>query len=76
MKLTKQGYMPRLIDKEIEEKRNESTICTNNVLIKDIDVNVTDEDFTLSRNTVTDYLNVLNRLHLDLMAFMFYQLLL
>ena len=26
--------------------------------------NVTNEDLTVSRNTVTDYLNVLNRLHL------------
>ena len=39
--------------------RNESTISANNVLIKDIDENV-----TISRNTVTDYLDVLNRLHL------------
>ena len=44
--------------------RNESTICTNNVLIKDIDDNVTEEQLTISRNTVTDYLNILNRLHL------------
>ena len=44
--------------------RNESTISANNVLIKDIDENVTTEDLTISRNTVTDYLNVLNRLHL------------
>lgn len=44
--------------------RNESTISANNVLIKDIDENVTEEDVTISRNTVTDYLDVLNRLHL------------
>lgn len=44
--------------------RNESTISTNNVLIKDIDNNVTKEELTVSRNTVADYLNVLNRLHL------------
>lgn len=44
--------------------RNESTISANNVLIKDIDDNVTEEELTVSRNTVTDYLNVLNRLHL------------
>ena len=44
--------------------RNESTISTNNVLMKDIDYNVTEEDISISRNTVTDYLNVLNRLHL------------
>ncbi len=41
--------------------RNESTIYANNVLKKDIDDNVTEEDVTISRNTVTDYLNVLNR---------------
>lgn len=44
--------------------RNESTVSSNNVLIKDIDDNVTEEELTVSRNTVTDYLNVLNRLHL------------
>lgn len=44
--------------------RNESTISGNNVLMKDIDNNITKEDVTISRNTVTDYLNVLNRLHL------------
>lgn len=44
--------------------RNESTISTNNVLIKDISDNVTEEELNVSRNTVTDYLNVLNRLHL------------
>ena len=44
--------------------RNESTISANNVLIRDIDDNVTDKDLAISRNTVTDYLNVLNRLHL------------
>lgn len=44
--------------------RNESTISANNVLIKDIDDNVTEEAISISRNTVTDYLDVLNRLHL------------
>lgn len=44
--------------------RNESTVSGNNVLIKDIDDNMTEEQLTISRNTVTDYLNVLNRLHL------------
>lgn len=44
--------------------RNESTVSTNNVLIKDAYDNVTEDDTILSRNTVTDYLNVLNRLHL------------
>ena len=44
--------------------RNESTISANNILMKDIDNNVTEEDMIISRNTVADYLNVLNRLHL------------
>lgn len=44
--------------------RNESTISSNNVLMKDVDDNVTQEDGSVSRNTVTDYLNVLTRLHL------------
>ena len=44
--------------------RNESTISSNSVLIKDIDDNVTEEEVAVSRNTVADYLNVLNRLHL------------
>jgi len=44
--------------------RNESTISSNNVLMKDVDDNVTQEDVSVSRNTVTDYLNVLTRLHL------------
>lgn len=44
--------------------RNESTISGNNVLMKDVDDNVTEEDITISRNTIADYLNVLSRLHL------------
>ena len=44
--------------------RNESTISANTVLIKDIAEDVTEEGLTVSRNTVTDYLNVLNRLYL------------
>ena len=44
--------------------RNESTISANNVLMRDIDDNITQEDVNISRNTVTDYLNTLNRLHL------------
>lgn len=44
--------------------RNESTISPNSLLIKDIEDNVTQTDFTVSKNTVTEYLDVLNRLHL------------
>lgn len=44
--------------------RNESTITTNSVLIKDISSDTSEEEITISRNTVTDYLDVLNRLHI------------
>lgn len=44
--------------------RNESTISSNSVLIKDIADNITEEELTVSRNTVADYLDILNKLHL------------
>lgn len=44
--------------------RNESTVSANTLLMKDIDDNITEEEYQISRNTVTDYLNVLDRLHL------------
>lgn len=44
--------------------RNESTVSSNSVLVKDIDDNVTEEQLMISRNTVSDYLDVLNKLHL------------
>ena len=44
--------------------RNESTVSSNKVLMKDVDDNVTEEDLTISRNTITNYLDVLERLHL------------
>ena len=44
--------------------RNESTVSSNKVLMKDVDDNVTVEDLNISRNTITDYLIVLERLHL------------
>ena len=44
--------------------RNESTISNNNVLIKDIDSITSDRDLLISRNTLADYLNVLDRLHI------------
>ena len=44
--------------------RNETTLVTNEKLINDID-NYTDEvDYQISRNTVSDYLNVLENIHL------------
>lgn len=44
--------------------RNESTISSNSILIKDIEDDTNQNDEVLSRNTVADYLNVLTRLHL------------
>ena len=44
--------------------RNEATVSANTILVKDISDNTTEEELKVSRNTVTDYLNVLNRLHL------------
>ena len=44
--------------------RNESTISTNSVLVKDIGDNATEEELNVSRNTVADYLDILDKLHL------------
>lgn len=44
--------------------RNESTICTNSTLINDISDNASKAELEVSRNTVADYLDVLNKLHI------------
>lgn len=44
--------------------RNESTISSNSVLIKDIEENTNSLELQISRNTIADYLDVLNKLHL------------
>lgn len=44
--------------------RNESTISSNSTLINDISDNVTSSVLEISRNTVADYLDVLNKLHI------------
>ena len=44
--------------------RNESSISSNSVLVKDICESSDENELMISRNTVSDYLNVLNRLHL------------
>ena len=44
--------------------RNESTISTNQVLMNDIDDIITNNDTTISRNTVSDYLDVLSKIYL------------
>lgn len=43
--------------------RNESSISSNSVLVKDICESSDENELMISRNTVSDYLNVLNRLH-------------
>ena len=44
--------------------RNETTLVTNEKLINDIEDYTTEENYQLSRNTVADYLNVLENIHL------------
>ena len=44
--------------------RNETTLATNEKLISDIEEYTTNENYILSRNTVADYLNVLENIHL------------
>lgn len=44
--------------------RNESSISSNSILVKDICESSDENKLMISRNTVSDYLNVLNRLHL------------
>lgn len=44
--------------------RNETLFFSISVLMKDIDDNVLEEDLISSRNTVSDYLDILNKLHL------------
>ena len=44
--------------------RNESTLVTNEKLLSDIKVHTTNEQYQASRNTVADYLNVLENIHL------------
>ncbi len=44
--------------------RNESTVVSNATLISDIEDYTTDKNYQLSRNTIADYLNVLQKLNL------------
>lgn len=44
--------------------RNETLVSSISVLMKDIDDNVLEENLISSRNTVSDYLDILNKLHL------------
>ena len=44
--------------------RNESTIASNNTLIRDIEEYTSNKEYQLSRNTISDYLSVLSKLYL------------
>lgn len=44
--------------------RNESTLVTNEKLINDIEEYTNKENYQISRNTIADYLNVLENIHL------------
>ena len=44
--------------------RSESTVVSNNTLIRDIEEVATDEEYTVSRNTIADYIKVLDSLYL------------
>ena len=44
--------------------RNESTLATNEKIVSDIDEYTTKENYQISRNTVADYLNTLENIHL------------
>lgn len=44
--------------------RNESTLVTNEKLVSDIYEYVNDEEYSINRNTVSDYLNVLENIHM------------
>lgn len=44
--------------------RNETTISSNSLLIKDAEEISSNDEFTLSKNTIGEYLNVLDSLHL------------
>ena len=44
--------------------RNETTLVTNEKLINDIENYTTKENYQISRNTVSDYLNVLDNIHM------------
>lgn len=44
--------------------RNESTIASNNTLMRDIEEYTSNKEYQLSRNTISDYLSVLSKLYL------------
>lgn len=74
------SYIESILDKDINDEkrrdknkmrmlirslaRNESTIVSNQTLIKDIEEYETEDDIIESRITLTDYLDVLDRLHI------------
>ena len=44
--------------------RNESTVVSNSTLIKDVEDISSNKEYSISRNTVIDYLNILEKLYL------------
>ncbi len=74
------SYIESILDKDINDEkrrdknkmrmlirslaRNESTIVSNQTLIKDIEEYETEDELIESRITLTDYLDVLDRLHI------------
>jgi hypothetical protein len=78
--LIPKGYIDAVLDKDINDEkkrdrkkmemllkslsRNESCIVSNNTLLKDIEEYETSEEVIESRNTIAEYLDVLERLNL------------
>lgn len=74
------SYIEAIIDKDIHEDkkrdknkmrmllkslaRNETTLASKNILLKDIEENANEKELIESRVTIDDYLDVLNRLHI------------
>jgi hypothetical protein len=78
--LIPKSYIESILDKDMNDdkkrdknkmkmliqslSRNESTIASNKTLMNDIKTHKTNEEVIESRETIADYLDVLNRLHL------------
>ena len=78
--LLPKSYLELILDKDINDDktrdknkmlmllkslaRNESTVVTNQTLIKDVEEYSNNNELSLSKITIADYLDVLNRLHI------------
>ena len=74
------GYIESILDNDINDNkkrdrkkmemllkslsRNESSVVSNNTLVKDIEEYETEDDLLESRNTIAEYLDILERLNL------------